>query len=367
MFPEILILILMIVTPLALILPSTEFAIFTLIAMAGGLYLFVRGFHLLVRKRLLMNTPASKIRSASMGLVEVSGVATGPYTLPTPVTGVPCFLYRITAWQQDNESRNRDWRKVAEETLHVPFFLDDSTGQLLIEPTGAELDLRSDFRQTFSDTVFSNHATPGALSFLARHGIENTNKIRIEECSIPPQSPLFVVGTLGENPGVVVRPVAAPVDGGASFGRTPFRLQMSLNTPPTEVVRLSMTTVNTSSEMTQQSKIAAALSKAGITSPAAWEAAGVPYQSAQEAGPPVEEVAVHGGNAQGKSENESAFDLKPPVVLMKGENNPTFVISWRSQQDLVGSLAWKSAAMIWGGGGLILLALYVLLQQLELM
>src|SRR5579859_3611360 len=47
----------------------------------AGLYLFYRGFCLLQRKRLILNTPASKIRSASMGLVEVNGVAKGPYVI----------------------------------------------------------------------------------------------------------------------------------------------------------------------------------------------------------------------------------------------------------------------------------------------
>ncbi len=64
---------------------------------------------------------------------------------------------------------------------------------------------------------------------------------------------------------------------------------------------------------------------------------------------------------------QPAFDLTPPVVLMKDENNPAFLISWRSQQDFVRSLAWKSAAMVWGGAALTLLGIYVLLAQLELL
>ena len=47
---------------------------------------------------------------------------------------------------------------------------------------------------------------------------------------------------------------------------------------------------------------------------------------------------------------------------MRGTNNPAFLISWRSQSELVGTLAWKCAAMIWGGAGLALLGIYVLLQ-----
>jgi hypothetical protein len=46
---------------------------------------------------------------------------------------------------------------------------------------------------------------------------------------------------------------------------------------------------------------------------------------------------------------------------MKGESNKTFMISWRSQQDVARSLGWKCTLMIWGGPALALLSLYVLL------
>jgi len=64
----------------------------------------------------------------------------------------------------------------------------------------------------------------------------------------------------------------------------------------------------------------------------------------QEAGARVEKISI---NVDKPSMMETPFNLTPPVVLMKGENNPAFLISWRSQKDLVRRLAWKSAAMIW--------------------
>src|SRR5712671_3135806 len=91
-----------------------ELMLLSLVAVAGGFYCFIRGFRLLARKRLLLNTPASKIRSASLGLVEVSGVATGPYSLPAPITGSPCYFYRTIVWRQDEETKTHDWKKVAE-------------------------------------------------------------------------------------------------------------------------------------------------------------------------------------------------------------------------------------------------------------
>jgi hypothetical protein len=49
------------------------------------------------------------------------------------------------------------------------------------------------------------------------------------------------------------------------------------------------------------------------------------------------------------------------VVLMRGTNNKTFLISWRSQQEVARSLGWKCTLMIWGGPALALLSLYFFL------
>jgi hypothetical protein len=57
----------------------------------------------------------------------------------------------------------------------------------------------------------------------------------------------------------------------------------------------------------------------------------------------------------------NGFVLHPPVVLRKGTNNKTFLISWRSQQELARSLVWKCTLMIWGGPALALLSLYFFL------
>jgi len=131
--------------------------------------------------------------------------------------------------------------------------------------------------------------------------------------------------------------------------------------------------------MTQQQKVAAALLKAGISNPAAWAAAGVtpsPVLVHSDAHGDAHSDA-HGevqtepnGSAQNTAPNSGAqvasqpeaqpdgFDPHPPVVLMKGKNNPTFLISWRSQRDLTNSLGWKCTLMIWGGPALVLLSLY---------
>jgi len=369
---------------------------------AGGIYLFVLGFKMLQRKRLILNTPTSKIRSASLGLVEVNGLAVGPYTLTAPITAAPCFFYRTQAWELRKSGKSNEWQQVADESLHVPFFLDDNTGRLLINPQGAELDIHRDFHEEYSSSIFFDKEMPERCrQFLARYAVSGERKVRVDEYCIKPKNFLFILGTLAENPGtaVVPQPVRTQpasssrftlnLPGGSrgtftiSVGKTigyepePVPLkslpQPSLIHRSVEVINLSDNQLPAASaEMTQQGKITAALMRAGITNPAAWNAAGIDNPGAAVA--TFAGTAVMSSASLDASATTSAaagpaqeFDLQPKVVLMKGENNPAFFISWRNERAIAKSLGWKSALCIWGGPALILLGAYVLLAQFSVL
>ena len=114
--------------------------------------------------------------------------------------------------------------------------------------------------------------------------------------------------------------------------------------------------------MTQQ-EIANALLKAGISNPAAWSAAGVTPGQASGTDSFHTTVANFGSVPQSVTQpapSPDTFDPNPAVVLMKGKNNPTFLISWRSQREVAQSLGWKCTLMIWGGPALSLLCVYFL-------
>jgi hypothetical protein len=397
-------------TLLGLYLVVNTVTVLSFLAIVGGVYFFCVGFQLLARKRLLLAIPNSRIRSAAMGLVEVNGIATGPHTIPAPLSGKPCFLYHTTAWQKP-ERKDDQWEKVADEKLHLPFFVDDTTGQLLVEPLGADLDLQRDFRHEYASSIFStsDDAPLRVRAFLARHGVDANRKFRVEECTIKPQDPLFIAGTLSENPGLDLQrtssrlaslnteqmtmhqPAAIQASsatagmghGSSSQARGDSRGDSQSDSPEPQVINLyGGASPSSALGMTQQAKIAAALTRAGITKPEAWSAAGVPYQSVavhenSRVGPlqvrsiaysaelPLENTSTGANSSQGQS-NPSSFNLSPPVVLMKGENDPTFVISYRSQKEFVSALAWKSMGMVWGGAAILLLGLYMLVLQLEL-
>ncbi|PYX65607.1 MAG: hypothetical protein DMG74_07925 [Acidobacteria bacterium] len=372
---------------------TADFWIPAAIGTCAGIFLFVHGFRMLARKRLILNTPISRIRSASIGLVEVNGVAIGPYTINAPITGLPCFYYRTLVWQLKQSGKGNKWQQIIDESLHVPFYLDDNTGRLLVNPQGADLEIHRDFHDEFNGPVFFNSdlVPESVRSFLMAHGVSSDQRIRIDEYCIKPKNTLFILGTLAENPGLTVSPkpvgtLPSPV---ASFNfnlpsGTKTKVELALNSAritmlpageevfetslqngrglKTELVRLSSDRPTSSLNMTQQEKIAAALMKAGITNPAAWEAAGLNGPASAVA---TATAAVSGtspaGNGSPDAETEQ-FDLQPKTVLMKGDHNPAFFISWRSRRDVVQELNWKSALCIWGAPGLILACLYVLVK-----
>jgi hypothetical protein len=366
----------------------------------AGIGLFVYGFRLLQRRRLILDTPFSKIRSASMGMVEVSGLAVGPYTMVAPITARPCYYYRTLVWEYKQRGKNKSWVKVAGECMHVPFFVDDNTGRMLVDPRGADLDLHRDFEEQFCDSFFTikDPAPDNVRIFLARHGIVTNNKIKVEEYCIKPKNSLFILGTLSDNPGVEAGPqpvndaesmnsiasgrfslslgslsfLASASRGAGDLDEVVFseRMARPADTPVHQILRLSPDPAPIkTADMTQQQKIAAALLKAGISSPAAWMAAGVAAVDSANQSVQVLSDAPSAGlgasdhvtPAKAGADAGNDFDSHPPVVLMQGTNNKTFMISWRSQQEVARSLGWKCALMIWGGPALALLSLYFLL------
>ena len=367
-----------------------QLSAFAAIGALIGVSLFLRGLQKLQQRRLILNTPASKIRSAAMGLVEINGLACGPYTLIAPITGLPCYYHRTAVWQWKKVGNDSSWQLAAEENLHVPFYLDDNTGRLLVDPTGAEMDLHCDFQNEYSNSIFSlPDSIPGNVySFLSRNGIESDHRIKVEEYCIKPKNSLFALGTLAVNTGGELQ--RAPINNADSntkvyhlpktglVGEAASRLLGDAANLPITVRTTSTSfgfgnksvgtifgsamTATTAPAKTMAAAaaapgvVAAAMMKAGITNPAAWVAAGVPFPGAP--------VAT---DAQTGASPAEQFDLKPPTVLMKGDHNPMFLISWKNQRDVLSSLGWKSTLMIWGGPALTLVCVWFLAGRFELL
>jgi hypothetical protein len=162
------------------------------LAVTLGPYFFWRGFRLLQRKRLIMDTPRSTIRAAALGRVEITGKVVGPYTLVAPLSHTDCFYYRLVI----ESNPQGDLRSQIKE-MCTPLFLDDGTGTLMIFPQGSELLLQpSSERSEYSKLAVSlTGFSEGPPEFA-------------QEYCIKPGDTVFVMGTLRENPWAKKDPIA---------------------------------------------------------------------------------------------------------------------------------------------------------------
>jgi E3 Ubiquitin ligase len=279
--------------------------VFGLTGMAIGVYLFFRGFPFLKRQHLIQDTPTSTVRGAALGAVEISGTVVGPYTLISPLSETDCFYYRAVARGSLKEEKEQK-----EEILYAPFFLHDGTGCVMVDPRGAETDLRPSVDDEYSPSsgdAFTRH-------FLIRHGISADNPAYLEEFCIRAGDRLYVLGTLRENPGLES---AADCLAHGMGQREPGFLSAA------------------AADLQRRAAIESMLPPGSVLPPA----------------------------PQARLTETEAFDLHPPVVLMKGASGGPFFISWRSQRDVVDDLALRSFFYIWGGPVLALVGLWLLVDH----
>jgi hypothetical protein len=151
-----------------------------------GPAVFVRGFRLLQRKRLIMDIPRSTIRSAALGPIEISGKAVGPYTLVAPISRSDCLYYRV-AVPSNPKGEQKNWKM---RELCAPLFLDDGTGKVMIYPAHCDLQIEaSEPREDYGKVGLA----PAGLRFGGDAEFP-------EEYCIRPGDQLFVLGDLQENP-----------------------------------------------------------------------------------------------------------------------------------------------------------------------
>ena len=184
--------------------PLDQLFIYLAAGALGGLGLCVYGWVLHQRKRLIESIPTSTIRSLALGLVEISGQAQpGESLLSAPFSGIPCVFYSYTVEEHVGSGKHARWETVANGTSEQPFFVNDSTGQVLVVPLDAELIL-PDERTYRNDWLGA--LPPTALTGLNRLGVSTerwigSKTLRCREASIQPEERVYVLGTAQEQLG----------------------------------------------------------------------------------------------------------------------------------------------------------------------
>lgn len=118
------------------------------------------------RKRLMEDTPTSKIRSAAQGYIEFAGWGKQlpHHTTFAPLTALPCLWYRfkVEKYEENTQDKKGSWKTVSQGISDQNFVLDDETGTCIIDPDGAEI------TPTMKDVWTGDTANPQA----AKKGME---------------------------------------------------------------------------------------------------------------------------------------------------------------------------------------------------
>jgi hypothetical protein len=106
-----------------------------------GLWSFFKGFRIMREYRVLEDTPRIPIRSVPMGFVHIRGNAESNQILASPVSHTPCCFYKVEVDQWKSEGRSRTWVRCWVDMNGYQFHLADATGRVLIDAHAAEYDL----------------------------------------------------------------------------------------------------------------------------------------------------------------------------------------------------------------------------------
>lgn len=277
----------------------------------AGLYSFLKGFRIYREFRILEDTPEVPIRGVAMGLTHVRGQALAEETLTSPVTRTPCVFYKvdIEKWERD---RNRSrWRHYATDTRGVRFYLQDPTGKVMVDPHGAEYDLVRRRQRVIGESGFGLRSLFERKPALLTENEPSDDELRdyLSGGLSPPdsvhdaiaQAQAMVGGAGGVDPAGVVFTTTQRWtlrSGGSATGR--FRLT---------------------------------------------EYCIVPDEWYNVTGTCVE-------NPRPKGDEDRN-------LVVKGESEPTFLISWRDEENIESSLRNRALLHIFGGGALAVGCLYL--------
>jgi hypothetical protein len=239
-----------------------------------------------------------------MGLVEIHGKAKGQQTVLSPVTKTPCFFYKVDIERWVRDKNGGHWSHAATDAEGVRFYLEDATGKVLVDAHGAECDL---IQTTKRETRRGVGASLGRLfggtrdsSLTTGSGVSDSDLLNYAESLVSTAHTTFSL-----DPGSLL----------AGLGRGTLGLGMG-------------------------SEHRYRLSEYCIV-PEHWYA--------------VTGTCVENPNPQDEHDRN---------MIEKGQNEPTFLISWRSEKEIEGALRNRAVLHIFGGGALSVACLAILLFRL---
>lgn len=117
-----------------------------------GVLVFLRGFRVYGEYRLFADTPEQPISSLPMGRVRFHGKVVAEKSTKSPLTSTPCVYWRTEVHRGTSIVGARAGVNSASDEDSVPFVLADQSGHVALNPHGAELDLKPTFERIASES-----------------------------------------------------------------------------------------------------------------------------------------------------------------------------------------------------------------------
>ncbi len=295
--------------------------IYPAIGFGVGIYLFFKGFKEFRKYRVMADTPVIPIRSMAMGLVEIYGTARGDVLVSSPVSHTSCYWYRVEIEKRKKDSKGREsWSHYATDINGIPFYLEDATAKVRVNPQKADLDLiRQCQDERYGDTYIERAGAGSAV-------------------------PHFVSATPPETP--------AP----SEEGTPPVALTPGQAREETENLRRQMR-LERRAQQTAKTGMFSSLIRTVTTGGSSGR-----FRLTEYCVIPGQKYHISGTCA----ENSTPRDEDDRNIIQKGENEPTFHISWRTEAEVEKYLRRRSFKFIFGGAALSVVCLGILLSNFDL-
>jgi len=330
------------------------------LGMGVGAFLFFKGFRTFREYKVVADTPRMPIRSLAMGLAHVCGKAQSDKLLTSPVTRTNCCFYqvKIERWES---GRDGGWKHYAVDSDGGKFYLQDDTGRVLIDSNEAQFDLPSSPERIVASGQLRHASGSGAsdqellqyIEYSGGHQFLNRAQHWLEKKGAQPdprreQGRQALLQLLQNVPAMGQSSV--PLHLGAL--QALVASSPALADPEKERHRQMM--IEHLREMDGQ-ELPFALPKPGMASGR--------YRVHEYLILPGEEYNVTGTCA----ENPSATGPQDRNMILKGQNEKTFLISWESDTDTQKGLRKNGLGMIFGGAALLLGCLFLLLLRFKML
>lgn len=169
-----------------------------------GIFIFIAGLKWFSYKRLIENIPTSNIRAIAMGLVEIIGkvIPIENNILSSPFSNTECVYYKYSVERWVKQNDNHHWQVVNSGNSTIPFLVNDETGSVLVNPIGANIDIK--YTTFISDSghdpplIIKDFISTQNLNYEGFFGINY--KMRYREAVIIPNEKLYIIGTANDNP-----------------------------------------------------------------------------------------------------------------------------------------------------------------------